>query len=640
MIELEVELRLLGVLAAMLLLPGGALLQLSGAWRDWSNLQRTILSIGLSIALFPALFYGARVALPFLALNSTILWLLLAASGLYLLWSVRQRARPWLRLDALEWCAIFIFALTVASRLWIAYAQPYPAWTDSLHHVILTQLTATEGRLATTLQPYFPIDLDMYHLGLYALAASAQKLSGAPPHMALHWTAQLLNGLCGLGVYLALDRLVGRTGALVGAATVGLFLHQPAFYVNWGRFTQVAAQSILLIGWVATVETVRGWSAAPAGERLATGPRIWCAVLSGLLTAGIFLLHFRVALFYLPLLMVTIVSLLWQAHRVRRLDAALMGTVAVGLASLLFVLPVLWSALRAYLALQAQLPEQTLVSPEELAEIVRNYYVTPLSSIPYLAAPPLALGAGVVLGLVGLLRRNWVSAMSLLWTVLLILLGYAYLLEIPQLRLTNLGAILIMLYLPLGLLIGAGVEALLGLMPRRYRPATQLVLLGALLVAILPAAGARASTLEPFRFFVTPADVAAMQWIDANVPEDAQFAVNTVFWLPNAPHGTDAGYWIPYFTGRGTTASAMPLNAASLEYQAEILEVSHAAQTLENDLSGLDTLRAHGVEYVYIGQRGDYAEPGLQVDHLTQSGQFELLYNRDGVTILRIRPAE
>lgn len=642
---LNIEVRLVGVLIIMLLLPGSALLEWSGVWRSWSLLQRAVVAVALSIAAYPALFYAAHAMLPFAALNRTVLLCLLGACALFLAWHLPRRWHSWRRPDALEWCALFIFVLTILTRLWLAHQHPYPAWSDSLHHALLTRLTAEQGRLATSLQPYFPIELDMYHLGLYALSATLQALSGAPAHMSLHWMAQLLNGLCGLGIFLVLDRLVGRVGAVVGAATVGLFLAQPAFYVNWGRFTQVASQTILPIAWLMTVETVRMWTITPhaAGSDTVSGPRfarpqLWAAVLSGLVTAGIFLLHFRVAIFYLPLLAVSLPPLLWRAHRNGRLSSALWGVAWVGASALLFVLPVLWNALRTYFALHAQLPEQTLVSPEEIAEIVEGYYALSWDTVPYLAAKPFWLWLGAGLGVVGMLRRSFVSGVSLLWTGLLVLLGYTYLLDISQLRVTNLSAILIMLYLPLSLVIGAGVAEALALLPVRFRDVGRVLLVAVLLVAVLPAAGARITAIEPFRFFVTPADEAAMAWIDENISADARFAVNTTFWLPNAPHGTDAGYWLPYFTGHETTASAMPLNAASIAYQSEILELSRLVKAAQSEPAALDALSDRGVKYIYIGQRGNFADPGLQAAALEATGRVEVLYQRDGCTVLRILP--
>jgi hypothetical protein len=147
----------------------------------------------------------------------------------------------------------------------------------------------------------------------------------------------------------------------------------------------------------------------------------------------------------------------------------------------------------------------------------------------------------------------------------------------------------------------------------------------------------RATDVEAYRHFVTPEDLTAMQWIDENIPEDATFAINTYFWLPRAPHGVDAGYWIPYLTGRQTTAPAMiVIGEADKALMDRFIAESHAAERLENDLGGLDELDAMGVHYIYIGKVGDFSGPGLQADFLRQSDRVKTIYEQDGVTILEI----
>ena len=75
------------------------------------------------------------------------------------------------------------------------------------------------------------------------------------------------------------------------------------------------------------------------------------------------------------------------------------------------------------------------------------------------------------------------------------------------------------------------------------------------------------SCVHELNALTTGEDIAAMEWIRGHTEPDALFAVNTYFWLPHHPHGTDAGYWIPYFTGRQMTAAVMLLSGATPEYK-------------------------------------------------------------------------
>jgi hypothetical protein len=253
------ELRVALVLALMLTLPGWAILAVAGGWRMWDRLQRWCVAIGLSIAFYPVLFYGVRAVVPALKPGPYKIAALLVLCAGIIIWRLRRDWRDQVAFDWLEWLVIAIVGMTLFSRCWIIRDYPYAAWSDSLHHVLLTQIAATTGQLPYEMQPYAPIPLNMYHLGLYALSATVQWLAQVPAHSALLWTAQVLSGLCGVGVFLVLDRKVSRFAAVIGVTVVGLLAHQPAFYVNWGRFTQLASQTILLIGWVVSWEAIAMW---------------------------------------------------------------------------------------------------------------------------------------------------------------------------------------------------------------------------------------------------------------------------------------------------------------------------------------------------------------------------------------------
>jgi hypothetical protein len=438
--------------------------------------------------------------------------------------------------------------------------------------------------------------------------------------------------LCGLGIFLVLERMAGRSGAIVGAAVVGLFCFQPAFYVNWGRFTQLASQTLMPIAWLVTLETMAlfsqewvGWRAPSVRAKL-----IWAATLTGLLTAAVFLLHFRVANFYLPFLLIGLLVRSWPRQR-RQWAGLFVGVLAIGLCSLFLILPTLWAAFTAYLGSIHY--GATAVDTAIRQASIQQYYTFYWASFAVLAAQPWLLMVSLLATVVGLLRRNVLAVICLFWVGFLFLEGNAYRLGIPLLMITNLSGIVIMFYIPISLVIGGAAQELIQLLPQRGRTALATMGLIGLLAAGLPAAWARAHQLELYRFFVTPADVQAMEWIRTNVPADARFAVNTEFWLPTLPHGTDAGYWLPYFTQRSTTAGVMIMRG---DYAKQVKVWSEAVVQLESDLTTVDELRGLGVEYIYIGARGDFRNPGLRLEWLKQSPALQVLYEDDGVAILRI----
>lgn len=610
--------RLLLCLASMLTLPGWALLGTHSA--RFAPLQRWCLSLCLSVACYPVAFYAARMLAPDFRLDPALVTAVLFTCGCVALWRLRGRWREQFAFDGLELVAIGVFALTVLTRWWILRSHPFPAWSDSLHHTLLTRLTAQQGRLPATLEPYFPVPLVGYHLGLYALTGCLEMLSGAESHRALVFLSQVLNGLCGLGVYLFLDRRVGRSGAIAGAVVVGLIGHQPAWYVNWGRFTQLAAQTLLLPAGLLSWEALRAWN-TPEHD----ADRTWLTFTAVLMNAAVFFLHFRVAIFLAPLLAFAYLSVSRQPADRSRLRT---GSAALIAFTMMMVLPQLLPAALDHLA-RASSPPATPPAPQS----EKAYFEFGAETVEPLVASRWLLGVAGVAVVRGLSRRDEITGMMAAWVATLLMLGTAWRLHVPWLRLTNMGAVLIALYLPIGVLVGVGVESLVG------SAAIRRGVLGVTLVAALAGAFARTRDVEPFRHFVTPADVEAMNWIRTNTPAGARFAVNTHFWLTNTPHGTDAGYWIPYFTGRRTTVGCMLLNLGSREYQRVVIEESRSVDRMRREPERAARLLPDGVDYVYLGARGSFDPPALDAEALRRGPGLRLAYARDGVYILqRIAP--
>lgn len=621
------------LLTAMFFLPGAALLTLSHTWKKWPGIQRYLAAVGLSLAFYPVLFYGLRSVWPQARLTAVPLAVILLISGVVTLWGEwRHQIFP-IKLEKIEWAAVIILAITFISRFWVALAHPYPAWADSLHHTLLTQLTAVNGRLPHTLEPYFPNGLDMYHLGLYALSGSAQILGRVPAHTALLWTAQYLNSLVGIGVYLVLARYANRLGAVVGLAVVSLFSLHPALWVNWGRFTQLASLVLMPIVWTFTLELLRPAEPQPAES---SRPRWGWVFLTALSTAALFFYHFRVAIFYLPLIGISFIWALVTTRNGRARRKLFMRMTAVGGIALILVIPALAAAAAQYLA-RSNRGSATL-TPAQSQQLRQNYYEFPLTTIPYLVAPVWLLIVTSLAALLGFIRRRRLVWAMVIWAASLILIGNLYRLNIPQINFTNLGAVLIMLYLPIGLIIGTAVAEIPSFIPPHHRSKTVGGILCFILIAALPGGYKRATTIETHRHFLTNTDIEAMTWINQNLPPDATFVINTYFWLPKFAHGVDAGYWIPYFTHRHIVTSSMISGQTTAEYRQRTLALSEAGESLETDLSALETLYQSGVEYIFIGANGDFSGPGLQVEFLRQSDWVEPIFEDGGTFILQIRP--
>lgn len=522
----------------------------------WSAFEVQLLALGVGIAFWPLLF-ALQAAIPLSPdLGRANVALLLAAFVLVAaeFW-LRGRAR-W---TGLEWLAFGVFGMILATRIAVVLEYPYPAWSDSLHHVLLTQGTAALGRLPETLAPWFPeIPVVRYHCGLYALAAPLQWLAGVPAHTALLWTRQALNGLVGIGVYLALARRVTPAAGIVGAVTVGLLARHPALWVNWGRFTQLAGQILLPFAWLVTWDALRVLREHSLFARGARGICLLAAVAVG--------------------------PAFWQA---------------------------VWVHFVAHWLAASQRGSLFLVSGARTYGAEPDYFGFPWSSITEIVARVPLIVAALLGACVGLWRGQAFAGIVVVWALLLLGLGSLHHLGIPALNLTNEGAVLIGLYLPLGLLVGAGFGAWSTARGKTAQAATAgpppLRALGAFGLAGVVLLGAglapeRVRHIDPGRFLVTPADLAAYEWIRQNTPADARFAVEPHFWMKNFPHPADGGLWISYFTGRSTLPGPMIAPLAPAWHRRSATMSRRIERLGESRLVAREPAR-RGIRWVYLDAR-------------------------------------
>lgn len=180
-----------------------------------------------------------------------------------------------------------LLAVSVAVRFIAVRDQAFPPWVDSSRHALITAVMVESGRAPDGYAPYLPVQGFPYHFGFHTLSAGLALLTGRPLPDLLLTLGQLLNGLVPLAVFAAGRLATGRRSVgLLAAFLVALPFFFPGYYATWGRMTQLTAMLIMPVLLALTWRLARGWS------------RLWPLV--GVLAAGLFLVHFRVFLFYLP----------------------------------------------------------------------------------------------------------------------------------------------------------------------------------------------------------------------------------------------------------------------------------------------------------------------------------------------------
>lgn len=622
------EIKIILTILAITLLPGWALMSLTGYWKKWNVLARWFLAISLGIAFWPILYYLSRAILPIMRIGTNKLMLLLLAFTAIIAWKLKGEWKEQFRFQKADLPVFFILALTLFTRFVMIEKYPYPSWTDSLHHTLITNLTAITGKLPLTLLPYEETVLSEYHLGLYGLTAPLQLLTNIPAHTALLWMGQFLNGICGLGVFVLLDRKVSRMAALLGLITAGLFSFQPALYFSWGRFTQLAAQAIMIQGTLLFWETIGDWQTiGKLNDKL-----VWTGILfSAILVSGMALIHFRVVAFAVPLFLIIP---LWEIIRPAQTWKERKATFFTAILMIVLILVLIFSAL--FPALSSYLAPKTPVAQDLLKDVGNEYF----EGFDWVVFQDIGLhrwlvvlaGIGMVAGLFHK-KTRMLSIAMLSWLGMLLGEGLLYRTGIGSLAFTNLTGIMILAYLPAGVLVGLLAEAIINLGSRFDQNFKPLIVFLAVLAGTI-ASFDRVNGFQEFRNFMSSADEEAMVWVEKNTPPDSVFGINTYYWLQDSAHGSDAGYWLPYFANRKTTTGTMISNF-SPEHEMN-LRMDLAIMDVYENPESLEALCALGVDYLYSGQKTPFTGDDFDLIALLELPGTKLVYDIKGVQVLEI----
>ncbi len=636
----------------LFVVPGYALLVLLSPGEEFDFIHRLILAVGLSVALFPLVLYvstnlGIR-------LDRVKVGGLLVVCGGISCWGLyralrrgrivrpcpdvnvrAEKTKPYgLRFSpagalsfqhgGLAPCLLaFVFALSLVVRLLMIRGMPYPAWSDSYHHTIIAQMIVQGGMIPQSYEPYMPVEPFAYHFGFHAAVAFFHWLTGTSIPQAVLIVGQILNALSVLTIYFLAHYLTkDRWAALVSALVTGLVSVMPAYYVNWGRYPQLCGQVIFPVAAVLTIEYLK--------------THVRSLLLAALAVVGLLLAHYRVLLFYGLFVALYVLGESWLARREpRKVGKLWLRALLLALLSLVIVAP--W--LRLLIGQFARKVQQARAHGFQLDP---SYNLVTWDIITSLGLRPALLALAALGTAWGLWRRDKHAIVVAGWAVSLFILANPYWLGLPGAGLVNNGTVVLALYIPGSILAGFFVSYLNKAVRIDFGNLLRLPksegwfgygLAVAVISVSIWGAGDMLQLLTPETFFVTPSDLEAMAWIRDHVPEGARFAINTHFWLSYAAIGTDAGYWIPYLTGRNTTVPPMLYSEGTYDYIEEANALARATAGLCEGDDTLPTLVENGVTHVYIGQRGGCLRP----QRLLASPHYEAIYHQDGVWVFEVK---
>lgn len=658
---------LLAVCAALYLAPGYAILQ--WLWpataRPLHPAERFAFALGIGIALPPVLLYAAHLIGVTWSAGATWLYIIVAVIALVapLIYPlIKHSVAPQVRLR-IRWEFVLLLGMTLlalAVQLYMVNGLRAGMFGDSVHHTLMVRLLLERGGLFSSWEPYAPLTTFTYHFGFHSNAAFYAWLTGVPATLSTLIIGQVLNAATVPLVFVFTSRALHGLGkgrwplaliaGLWAAAFAGFANLMPAFYVNWGRYTQLAGQLILMALAVAWFELIEA-SWRETLRRLA--PLI---TLTALLTASLMLTHYIVLMFAVVIVGAYFLAAIFREGNWRGAAKMLVPAAIASLIALAFAFPWIQNTLTSGLVRNTA----TMASG---AAGARQSAAAALTSITPLFIRPWLLALAVVGLLMGLARRHWQAVLFAVWALLMIVLVTPQTLGLPGAGVVEQFTAYLALYVPLMPLAGYALASAQGWLIENVAPRwphfhLQKAMAGvtAIAIAVICALGLTwlPGIVNRNQQMLTAADEQAMQWIRDNVPADARFVANTFpAYGGTLIAGTDAGWWIPQLTGRWT-------NLPPITYGSEKWERDDFYATTNNFVAALrgkpltdaapiavnlttaenmQRLRDAGITHVYIGAN---ATPGhdvadfIDADALRNSDAFRLIYDQAGVLIFEL----
>lgn len=514
-----------------------------------------------------------------------------------------------------------ILALGFAVRLLAIRDLVLPAWVDSPQHYLISRMMAESGRVPVGYRPWMPVDVFWYHFGFHALMASLNQMTGCPVETIMLVGGQVLNGLSPLSLYAGVVLLTRRRPAgLIAAFFVALLSFFPAYFVTWGRYTQLTGLVILppLMGLVYRVNSQFGLRS----YRLLGGAGLWLSIM----LSGLFLVHSRVWVYGVIWLCIVISASCMGSWR------ELCGTrmrgwlLVLGLAAIL-ALPwlvrvwdqVLWPGLRYGTA----------------GEGVPGYNDIPWGYLTYgwEIAWPIA-GAAALLW--ALWRRKASVILVGAWTTAVFALINLDRIGLPSLWLVNNNTWIISLFVPLGMMMGWLLDDFLSWAWRW--PMAQYLGGAALTVAIVFGAlfglAQMVGVVNAETVLVQEEDLVLVEWAEEYLSEDSLTVVNAWPWLgENNWAGSDAGYWLLPLTGRETSMPPIGygMDVANKE-QVNVFNQKLSVVESWGDPDTLSLLREQGVTHIVIGGRGGSIKP----ESLVADPHYSLLASNGSTWLFQV----
>jgi hypothetical protein len=622
--------------------PGLALVFWLMADQEFTLFDRLILGLGVSLAFYPIFLLLFHIA--GLPVNAPVIGTLVAVSWLGLLWqllphlrklssTVRQPLALKLEATTLAWLFLaIVLALSAYVRVAVVKDLKIPMWADSYHHTMISQLMIDNNGLFSSWLPYAPLKTFTYHFGFHSLVASYHWLTGVTMPRAVIVTGQIISMVVVLGCYLLAKYLTGKVWAgNVAALFVGLISPMPAYYFNWGRYTQLTGLAVLPIAMVLLVYVLN--------QKTFNRGVIF---LTGFTIAGLGLAHYAVAVFFVLFGIVftgsKLIEIRFEKSRLTQLASRL---IVIAMIAGLLAAPWLWNVLSGQLMLITTtiIKQAPGAKPEKIQAHNAIGHISNYLSMHWYYL--------VIIGaLWSLWHRAKYTILVSIWAISLIALANPHYLKLPGTGLINNFAVFITLFMPFSVILGNFLADMIKKM-RIWQPWSANLLLLLLLLLGLWGARFRLALFQPDRQLVTDSDLAAMAWIEENTPPEAKFLINHTFAYHNSSVvGTDAGWWLPLLAHRENiilplSFQEQPIDPDGFQYNRFFRQVDEADLS---HISGYTLLKEAGITHIYLGQQNgqvwnETGQPPLDAELLRASRFYREIYRQDQVSVFALEPS-
>lgn len=610
------QLRLVAVAILILCLPGLVWLLLVKK-NHHDILEKVADTIGLSISMMAILamifFYAG---LRFSGILIGVFIIILAAIVIFRIIKTKFTLN---RQVALLAGAIVVFGLVLFLRLYQARDLTFPAWVDSVHHVLISQKILDIGGLPQTLAPELNIPFH-YHYGFHLIAALFSWISGLEPLQTVLWFGQLINALVVFGIYrLSKSLWKESVPAILAALLVAFAFQMPAYFVTWGRYTLLTGLLVMLPAMAASYELVRWGFTREGFVRLI------------ILTAGLALVHY-LALFYFGLFLLSLLlkrAIGWyraaEKEKRKQILFTILPMLLASAIGILIAFPWLLRMLTDHtgqIGVEVVLPQRGNLSSYQyilyLLGPVHNYF----------------LMGGAMLGLVLIWWRRG-SRDFALWSTLMLLLSFPWGLRFGPFRPDHMA---IVMFIPASLVLSYAFFQLCKFINCRVPRNLGWVVFGLVSLGVIGyGAWQTRNVINSVTILADQADSQALDWIETNLPQESRFFTNTTIWQFRTYRGVDGGYWILPKTGRFALALPGLYGYADQEEREQWVNWMERASVVHACDDGFWSLvKDSNLSHVYLREGKGSLQPAALVD----CPNVTAIYQQEGVYIYEIQATE